>query len=151
MAFDQKEYISKYNKSNYKMYQFRVRKEDEYLINYLDNIENRNSYINNLIDRDIHHSIYTIKEIKQIILPILSKYGIKEVYLFGSYARGEANINSDIDIFCEEGDIESLLVQVEMEEELKEALKKEVDVVFFDSEMNEIFRQQIMEDMIKLC
>ncbi len=151
MAFDQKEYISKYNKSNYKMYQFRVRKEDEYLINYLDNIEKRNSYINNLIYRDIHHSIYTIKEIKQIILPILRKYGIKEVYLFGSYARGEANINSDIDIFCEEGDIESLLVQVEMEEELKEALKKEVDVVFFDSEMNEIFRQQIMEDMIKLC
>lgn len=124
MAFDQKEYISKYNKSNYKMYQFRVRKEDEYLINYLDNIENRNSYIKNLIDRDIHHSIYTIKEIKQIILPILCKYGIKEVYLFGSYARGEANINNDVDIFCEEGDIESLLVQVEMEEELKEALKK---------------------------
>ena len=58
MSFDQKEYISKYNKSKYKMYQFRVKKEDECLINYLDNIENRNSYINNLIDRDIHHSIY---------------------------------------------------------------------------------------------
>lgn len=151
MSFDQKEYISKYNKSKYKMYQFRVKKEDECLINYLDNIENRNSYINNLIDRDIHHSIYTIKQIKQIILPILRKYGIKEVYLFGSYARGEANINSDIDIFCDKGNIRTLPDQVGMEEELKEALNKDVDVVFIGSYMDDYFKKQIMEDIIKLC
>ena len=28
----------------------------------------------------------------------MEKHGIKEVYLFGSYARGEANNNSDVDI-----------------------------------------------------
>ena len=84
-------------------------------------------------------------------MPILAKYKIKEVYIFGSYARGEANKNSDLDIYCEKGEIKTLIDQVEMEEELKKALNKEVDVVFIGSKMNDYFRKQIMEDMIKLC
>ena len=84
-------------------------------------------------------------------MPILRKYGIKEVYLFGSYARGEANINSDIDIFCDKGNIRTLPDQVGMEEELKEALNKDVDVVFIGSYMDDYFKKQIMEDIIKLC
>ena len=45
MAFNQNEYISNFNKNNYKMYQFRVKKSDDNIIKYLDNIENRNGYI----------------------------------------------------------------------------------------------------------
>ena len=78
MPFNQTEYISNFNKNNYKMYQFRVKKSDINIINYLDNIENRNSYIVSLITTDISSSIYTIKEIKSIIKPILNKYGINE-------------------------------------------------------------------------
>lgn len=72
------------------MYQLRVKKSDINIINHLDNIENRNGYIVSLINTDIKNFIYTIKEIKNIIKPILSKYGITEIYLFWSYARGEA-------------------------------------------------------------
>ncbi len=32
----------------------------------------------------------------------------KDVYLFGSYARGEANRNSDVDIYCDNDDIKPL-------------------------------------------
>ena len=50
MSFNQVEYISKFNKNNYKMYQFRVKKNDKELIDYLDKKENRNSYILSLIN-----------------------------------------------------------------------------------------------------
>lgn len=147
MKFNQSKYIEKYNKDNYKMYQFRVRK-DSFLVNVLDRVDNRNKYITTLIEND--KKVLTIKEIKQKIKPILNKYGIKDICLFGSYARGEANFNSDVDIFCEKGKIKTLIEQGKLEEELKKALKKEVDVIFKTSKMNDYFKQQIMEDMIRL-
>lgn len=39
--------------------------------------------------------IYTIEEIKNIAIPIVSEYGIAKLSIFGSYARGEANDDSD--------------------------------------------------------
>lgn len=148
MKFNQQNYIDKYNKTNYKMYQFRVRK-DSSLVKMLDKLDNRNKYIVSLIEKD--KKVLTIKQIKRIIKPILKKYGITDVCLFGSYARGEANINSDVDIFCEKGNIKNLIQQGKLEEELEKALKKEVDVIFKTSKMDNYFKKQIMEDMINLC
>lgn len=151
MSFNQVEYISKFNKNNYKMYQFRVKKNDKELIDYLDKKENRNNYILSLINEDINKKVYTLKEIKRIIKPILNKYGISDIYLFGSYARGEAKSNSDIDIYCDKGNIKTLIDQGELEEELESALNKEVDIIFTTSILDEYFKEQIKEDMIKLC
>ena len=151
MSFNQMEYISKFNKNNYKMYQFRVKKSDMELINYLDCKENRNNYILSLINKDIKKDVYTLKDIKKYIIPILNKYGIKEIYLFGSYARGEANSLSDIDIYCEKGNIKTLIDQEYLLEELKKVLKKDVDIVFTSSCIDEYFKAQMMEDLIKLC
>ena len=151
MSFNQTKYISNFNKNNYKMYQFRIKKSDANIINHLDNIENRNSYIVSLITTDISSSIYTIKEIKSIIKPILNKYGINDIYLFGSYARGEAKDSSDIDIYCDKGNIRTFIDQGLLEDELEEALNKKVDIIFDSSYIDEYFKKQIMEDMIKLC
>ena len=49
--------------------------------------------------------VYTIDEIKTKINPIAKQYNVSKVYLFGSYARGEEDGNSDIDIALELGDI----------------------------------------------
>ena len=151
MSFNQVEYISKFNKNNYKMYQFRVKKIDKELIDYLDKKEIRNNYILSLNNEDINKKIYSLKEIKRIIKPILNKYGINDIYLFGSYARGEAKSNSDIDIYCDKGNIKTLIDQGELEEELESALNKEVDIIFTTSILDEYFKEQIKEDMIKLC
>jgi predicted nucleotidyltransferase len=151
MSFNQVEYISKFNKNNYKMYQFRVKKNDKELIDYLDKKENRNNYILSLINDDINKKVYSLKEIKRIIKPILNKYGISDIYLFGSYAREEAKSNSDIDIYCDKGNIKTLIDQGELEEELENALNKEVDIIFTTSILDEYFKKQIKEDMIKLC
>lgn len=45
--------------------------------------------------------VYTIDEIKAKIIPISKQYNLSKVYLFGSYARGEEDENSDIDIALE--------------------------------------------------
>ncbi|TET90312.1 MAG: hypothetical protein E3J35_07330 [Methanomassiliicoccales archaeon] len=50
-----------------------------------------------------------IQKIKEKILPILERYGVKRVGLFGSVLRGEARENSDIDILVEIEDDISLL------------------------------------------
>ena len=143
--------ISNFNKNTYKMYQFRVKKSDIDIISHLDNVANRNGYIVNLINTDINHNVYTIKEIKNIIKPILNKYGITDIYLFGSYARGEAKDSSDIDIYCNQGNIKTLIDQGLLEDELESSLNKKVDIIFDSSYIDDYFKQQIKEDMIKLC
>lgn len=151
MSVKQTNYIDEYNKANYKMYPFRVRKDNKSVIEKLDNISNRNKYIMDLIENDISPSVLTIKQIKERIKPVMEKHGIKDVYLFGSYARGEAKSSSDIDIYCDKGDVDTLYKALDFDEELENALGKKVDVITIGSKMHDYFKQQIEEDMIKIC
>lgn len=144
-------YINQYNKDNYKMYQFRVRKSDVDLINKLDSVHNRNRYITNLIINDLKPNVLSIKQIKDRIKPIIKKHQIKDVYLFGSYSRGEANENSDVDIYCDKGDLRTLYDEVDLIDEFENALGKKVDLVTIGSRMQDFFKQQIEDDMIKIC
>ena len=133
------------------MYQFRIRKDDTDVIQKLDSISNRNSYITNLIKADVSSGILTIKQIKTLIKPVINKYHISDVYLFGSYARGEARSDSDVDIYCSSGDIKSLFMLSHLKGELEEALGKKVDVVTIGSQMHDYFKRSLEEDMIKIC
>lgn len=45
--------------------------------------------------------IYTIDEICEKVQPIAEKYKLIRVSLFGSYARGEATAESDIDLYIQ--------------------------------------------------
>ncbi len=45
--------------------------------------------------------IYTIEEIRDRVKPIAERYGIETVWLFGSYARGEATEDSDVDLLVD--------------------------------------------------
>ena len=151
MSFNQKAYIGSYNKNTYKLFPLRVRKDNNDVIDKLKSVESLNGYINELIENDIHRKVLTIKQIKERILPILEKYNIHEVYLFGSYARGEAKNSSDVDIYCEAGDIRTFIDQGFLEDELVESLGKEVDIVFIGSRMDDYFKEQLEKDKIKLC
>ena len=143
-------YITRYNKENYKMYQFRVKKSDAEVIQKLNEVSSRNSYITNLIREDISSGVLTIKQIKQLIKPVIDKYGIDEVYLFGSYARGEANSGSDVDIYCSRGIVKTLFDLSDLKDDLETALGKEVDIVTIGSQMDDYFRKQLEDDIIKI-
>ena len=142
-------YISEYNKKKYTMFQFRVKNNNTNVLDKLNKVDSKNEYIKNLIENDI--STLTIKQIKQIIKPILNKYGIYEVYLFGSYARGEANKDSDVDIYCERGKVKTIKTQIELEEELESSLDKKVDILFIGGLFTDIsFKEELEKDMIKI-
>lgn len=90
----------------------------------------------------MEEKIYTIEEIKRITRPIFEEYGIEKAYIFGSYARGDRDINSDIDIMIVAKKIKSLLVIGELLETLKEKLKKQVDLI-----EEECFEQEELDDI----
>ena len=72
---------------------------------------------------------YTINEIKEKTVPIAKEYGIKKMSLFGSYARGKANDESDVDIYVDKGRLKSLIRYFMFVHELEKELNCHVDVV----------------------
>ena len=70
-----------------------------------------------------------ISEIQKIVVPIAHSYGVKRVYLFGSYAKGTASEKSDVDLLVEKGKPMSLLKLSGMRQMVQEALNLPVDLV----------------------
>ena len=79
--------------------------------------------------------IYTISELQRIITPIAQKYHLRAVYLFGSYARGTATENSDIDLLIdtEGSSVKSLFTLAAIYCEMEESLQKRIDLLTVDS------------------
>ena len=75
--------------------------------------------------------IYSIEDIKAIVTPIAQKHGIPAVFLFGSYARGMATEDSDIDLLIDTRgtNIKTLLQLGAVYCELEEALQKPIDLI----------------------
>ncbi|MCL2096431.1 MAG: DUF86 domain-containing protein [Oscillospiraceae bacterium] len=48
--------------------------------------------------------IYTIDDIKKSLAPVFKENGVKSAVLFGSYAKGFADENSDVDILVDRGE-----------------------------------------------
>lgn len=72
--------------------------------------------------------VYKIEEIIEKIRPIAEQYKLSSVSLFGSYARGDATEESDIDIIVGDGDYGGWKIGG-LYEDLKEALQKEIDLL----------------------
>ena len=78
---------------------------------------------------------YTIDEIKRRITPVAEKYRLAAVYLFGSYARGDATEKSDVDLLVDirGTGIDSLFKLGGLYNELEAALETGIDLVTTDS------------------
>lgn len=75
--------------------------------------------------------VYKIGEIAEKIRPIAENYKIDKVCLFGSYARGEAVEESDIDLIINSDKLRGLKF-FGLYEDLKEAFQKNVDLLTED-------------------
>ena len=73
--------------------------------------------------------IYTIEQIRRIAAPIAHAYGVKSLSLFGSYARGEATEDSDIDLLVDCGAVRSAFQMGGLYADLSEGLGKPLDLV----------------------
>lgn len=95
-------------------------------------------------------TVYTIDEIRAMILPLLEPYHMTEAYLFGSYARGDADPTSDIDVLLYRGPFFRPIDVFGVAEELYEASGKKVDV-YEISELNPgPFRNQVLSEAVQL-
>ena len=72
--------------------------------------------------------IYAIEEIKHIVIPTAKSYDIESISLFGSYAKGNATPNSDIDFIIEKGDLVGIKY-FSMLEELENAFNCKIDLI----------------------
>ena len=103
--------------------------------------------------------VYTQEEIRQAILPVAEKYRLQAVYLFGSYARGTATEQSDIDLLIDTAgtQIKSLLQLAAVYCDLEATLGKRVDVVTLSAleqkvqmPSEESFRNHIWNERVNL-
>ncbi|MBN1351631.1 nucleotidyltransferase family protein [candidate division KSB1 bacterium] len=75
------------------------------------------------------------------------KYGIHNLGIFGSFARGEATEESDVDIVIETAEPD-LFKLVHIKDELEELLHVTVDIVRNRSKMNPYLKKRISKDAI---
>ena len=83
--------------------------------------------LSNKLRIDEEHGVLSLDKIKEKLLPILESKGIDKCYLFGSYARGTARENSDVDLLVDT-DITGLDF-FNLVEEIRLALNKKIDLL----------------------
>ena len=88
-------------------------------------------------------------EIREKAVPIAQKFGVSRLGLFGSYARGEANGQSDLDFLIDEGQIRELLQYMGFVLDLEDCFGCHVDVVM-DGIKDKAFLSQIRKDEVVL-
>ena len=93
--------------------------------------------------------LLSINEIKSVIKDVAEDYGVDRVMLFGSYARGEATLNSDIDLRIEKGRLRGLFQLSGFRINLEERLNTGVDVLTTES-LDEKFLKSIQREEIIL-
>ena len=91
---------------------------------------------------------YRIDEIKEIVTILAARYGADRIYLFGSYARGDANKDSDIDLRIDKGAIRGLQMGG-LAADLEDALGIPVDLVPTGS-LDSKFLNSISDDEVLL-
>ena len=105
-------------------------------------------------------AVYSIDEIKKMIEPIAAEYQIPAIYLYGSYARGDATDKSDIDVLIDRTNskVKSLFDMGGLYEELAELFNKKVDILttyallehekseddYYKSLLNNIMKERIL-------
>ncbi len=76
----------------------------------------------------MNEAILTLEEIKTALVPIAKKYRVDSILLFGSYARGTARTQSDVDLVIF-GSVAFHPTDIfAMSEEIRAALGKRADV-----------------------
>ena len=91
---------------------------------------------------------YTIDEIKEIVATLTTQYGADRIYLFVSYARGDADKDSDIDLRIDKGAIRGLQMGG-LAADLEDALGIPVDLIPTGS-LDSKFLNSISDDEVLL-
>lgn len=89
------------------------------------------------------------EKLKPKIVEILAKNDVARAGVFGSYARGEETVGSDIDLLIEFKGKKSLLDLVGLEQDLEDAIKQKFDVVTYKS-LSPYLKNSILQEEVKI-
>ena len=123
---------SRYDKAHTQQILFKLnRTTDADILAKLEDVENKQGYVKQLIRQDIRGNspVLPLDAIRYLVRPLASKYSLKSLYVFGSYARGDATPESDIDLMVDGGDVDTAEKYFSMKSELAEVLGRDVDLV----------------------
>jgi predicted nucleotidyltransferase len=84
-----------------------------------------------------------------MILAIADKHGVTSVRVFGSFARGEAREDSDLDLLIEAGPKRTPFFPGGFLADLEDALGRHVDVVE-ESGLHWVIRDQVLKEAVPL-
>ena len=106
-------------------------------------------------------SVVEIVTIRLIVGSIARQYGLSEVYVYGSVARGEANDDSDVDLLyrTEPGAHLNMMRREALQDELERAFGREVSLTSLDSlqrraqtsRASRRFYEHIQPDMVRVA
>lgn len=123
---------AKYDKKNTQQVVLKLNvKHDADILAKLQNEANKQGYIKDLVRKDMRNleSVLSLASIKYLLLPIVHRYGLQSVSIFGSYARNEAKPSSDVDLLIDGGNYQGLVEYMNMVDEMRSVLGRNVDVV----------------------
>lgn len=92
--------------------------------------------------------LVTIDYIKSAVGNIAKQYGVKRVYLFGSYAKNAATAQSDIDLLIEKGKPMSLLDLSGMRMKFEDELKVPIDLLTTDGTKDEFSKEIVGTEVL---
>ena len=88
----------------------------------------------------------TIEEISEKARPVFEKYGVTRARIFGSFARGDARPDSDVDFLVSYGKTLSLWDYIGLRQDMEEKLGRKVDMVAEDRVIP-YFKNSIYRDL----
>ncbi|MBR3629173.1 MAG: nucleotidyltransferase domain-containing protein [Oscillospiraceae bacterium] len=95
----------------------------------------------------MNSKVYSIDEIRQIVAPIAKRYGAERIYLFGSYARGTASPESDVDLRVDKGAIKGMFALSGFRLDLLDHLGKNIDLLTTGS-LDDEFLDEIHDEEV---
>ncbi|MDP2648098.1 MAG: nucleotidyltransferase family protein [Candidatus Yanofskybacteria bacterium] len=90
-----------------------------------------------------------ISYIQEKTIPALKRAGVLKSAIFGSFARGEAGPESDVDLLVEFPEDKTMLDLIELQDNLESALGKKVDIVTYRS-IHHLLRDRILLEQIPI-
>lgn len=120
---------------------------------YEDEKQYENSFKYNqmisVLNKYAEEMILKMETIKSIVSAVLSQHKVDACYLFGSYAKGKANSQSDVDLMVV-SEIEGMELY-QIIDELESKLKKKVDLIRLETAVQNVkLMNEILKDGIKI-
>ena len=100
-------------------------------------------------EQEDNTTVYTIDQLRNIVVPIANNHGMTSVAVFGSYARGEADGESDIDLVVDQGG-QRIMRIFGVGGEVELATGKFVDIYAWSELLPGPFRDTVSKEAIPL-